>query len=131
MNITGQDASEVTSAIHDIVQNAVVAAVSAISDASTTVVVDPLTPAPTSVSPPTTAPLSDVLTTAVSDPLTSAPAPTSAPSALLNPVVGPTPGLVDFTQTSVEVTYNIPASDAAGPFYWVTRGRRIGVFSTW
>ncbi|KAG2741135.1 hypothetical protein P692DRAFT_20646226, partial [Suillus brevipes Sb2] len=40
-------------------------------------------------------------------------------------------GLVDFTQTSVEVTYNIPASDAAGPFYWVTRGRRIGVFSTW
>lgn len=27
--------------------------------------------------------------------------------------------------------YNVPAADAMGPFYWVTRGRRIGIFSTW
>ncbi|KAG1768281.1 hypothetical protein EV702DRAFT_1203370 [Suillus placidus] len=133
MNITGQDASEVTSAIHDIVQNAVVAAVSAISDFSTTVVSDPLTPAPTSVPAPTTAP-SALLTPA----LTSVPAP--APVATVNVlpvsapvplVVEPTPGAVDFTQTPVEVTYNIPVLDATGPFYWVTRGRRIGIFSTW
>ncbi|KAG1857805.1 hypothetical protein F4604DRAFT_1931310 [Suillus subluteus] len=69
MNITGQEASDVTSKIHDAVQNALVAAVSAIT---------PLIPT-------------------------------------LTPVVN----------------YNVPAADATGPFYWVTRGRRIGVFSTW
>ncbi|KAG2031833.1 hypothetical protein BDR03DRAFT_986115 [Suillus americanus] len=29
------------------------------------------------------------------------------------------------------VNYNVPAADAMGLFYWVTHGRRIGIFSTW
>ncbi|KAG1904045.1 uncharacterized protein F5891DRAFT_977548 [Suillus fuscotomentosus] len=78
MNITGQEASDVTSKIHDAVQNALVAAVSAISAVKTTSASAPLIPA-------------------------------------LTPVV----------------TYNVPAADATGPFYWVTRGRCIGIFSTW
>ncbi|KAG2338571.1 hypothetical protein BDR05DRAFT_1004144 [Suillus weaverae] len=133
MNITGQDASEVTSAIHDIVQNAVVAAVSAISDVSTTAVSDSLTPAPTSVPAPTTAP-SALLTPAP----TSVPAPAPVDTVNVLPVsapvpliVEPTPGAVDSTQTPVEVAYNIPVLDATGPFYWVTCGCRISIFSTW
>ncbi|KAG2119821.1 uncharacterized protein F5147DRAFT_647697 [Suillus discolor] len=145
MNITGQDASKVTSTIHDVVQNAVVAAVSAISVVSTTVVSDPLTPTPTSVLAPTTAasaPLTPAPTpvpptsTAASAPLTPAPTPVpivnmlpvSAPAPL---VVVPTRGAVGLTQTPVKVTYDMPAADATGPFYWVTRGRRISIFSTW
>ncbi|KIK42784.1 hypothetical protein CY34DRAFT_43900, partial [Suillus luteus UH-Slu-Lm8-n1] len=29
------------------------------------------------------------------------------------------------------VTYDIPHPSASGPFYWVNRGRHIGVFATW
>ncbi|KAG1881241.1 hypothetical protein F4604DRAFT_1922247 [Suillus subluteus] len=93
MNITGQEASDVTSKIHDAVQNALVAAVSAISAVSTTSASTPLIPALTPSTTSTSAPLIPTLT----------------------PVVN----------------YNVPAADATGPFYWVTRGRRIGVFSTW
>ncbi|KAG2123292.1 hypothetical protein DEU56DRAFT_760103 [Suillus clintonianus] len=96
MNITGQEASDVTSKIHDAVQNALVAAVSAISAVSTTSASTPLVPA---LTPSTTS--------------TSAPLIPALPA--LTPVVN----------------YDVPAADATGPFYWVTRGRRIGVFSTW
>ncbi|KAG2126515.1 hypothetical protein DEU56DRAFT_916031 [Suillus clintonianus] len=96
MNITGQEVSDVTSKIHDAVQNVLVAAISAISAVSTTSASTPLVPA---LTPSTTS--------------TSAPLIPALPA--LTPVVN----------------YDVPAADATGPFYWVTRGRRIGVFSTW
>ncbi|KAG1783150.1 hypothetical protein EV702DRAFT_1191586 [Suillus placidus] len=99
MNITGQQASDVTSKIHDVAQNVLVAAVSAISTVSTTSASAPLTPVST---PDPAIPVSPVL---VSAPLAVVP--------------------------QVNVTYHVPAADATGPFYWVTCGCCIGIFSTW
>ncbi|KAG2030390.1 hypothetical protein BDR03DRAFT_1017202 [Suillus americanus] len=99
MNITGGQASDVTSTIHDVVQNALVAAVSAISAVSTTLA---------SASP--------------------TPASTPVPAITASPVLVPAPLAV---VPEVNVTYHVPAADAMGPFYWLTHGRSIGIFSTW
>ncbi|KAG1786546.1 uncharacterized protein HD556DRAFT_1449635 [Suillus plorans] len=126
MNITGQQASD----------NALVSAVSAISKVSKTSA--PLTPAPTpdlaSVEPTdklTTSPTVSSVTAlpvSVLDPL---PVMTIAGAAVLSTGAAiPSPAASVITQI-VNVTYNVPAADATGPFYWVTRGRCIGIFSTW
>ncbi|KAG1806127.1 uncharacterized protein BJ212DRAFT_1303779 [Suillus subaureus] len=99
MNITGDQASDMTSTIHDVVQNALVAAVSIISTVLTTLASASPTPA-------------------------STPVPTLTPS----PVLVPAPLAV---VPQVNVTYHVPAAGAMGPFYWVTHGHRIGIFSTW
>lgn len=136
MNITGQQASDVTSTIHDVVQNALVAAVAAISTVSTTMASAPLTPEPTPVPAPTTAVTISPATSGVTAPPVSAHAPLDVlPSTTADvpppaAAVHPSAAAV-FTQTHNNVTYNVPAADATGPFYWVTRGRRIGIFSTW
>lgn len=129
MNITGQQASDVTSTIHDVVQNALIAAVAAISTVSTTMASAPLTPEPTPVPAPTTAVTISPATSGVTAPPVSAHAPLDVfptPTADVPP-----PAAAVFTQTHNNVTYNVPAADATGPFYWVTRGRHIGIFSTW
>jgi hypothetical protein len=99
MNITGDQAFDVTSMIYDVVQNALVAAVSIISTVSTTLASASPTPA-------------------------STPVPTITPS----PVLVPAPPAV---VSQVDMTYHVPAADATGPFYWVTCGCHIGIFSTW
>ncbi|KIK35557.1 hypothetical protein CY34DRAFT_95877 [Suillus luteus UH-Slu-Lm8-n1] len=64
--------------------------------------------------------ISAVSTTSASTPLIPALTPsTTSASAPLIPALTPV------------VTYNVPAADATSPFYWVTRGRHIGIFSTW
>ncbi|KAG2153816.1 hypothetical protein DEU56DRAFT_907295 [Suillus clintonianus] len=140
LNITGKQASDVTSTIHGVVQNALVAAVSAISTVSTTTASVPLTPAPTpvpvsapsvTISPATSGvtvpPVSAPIPPTASAPLTPAPTPVPVPA----PAVTVSPATSGITQPQVNVTYDIPPNDAMGPFYWVTRGRRIGIFSTW
>jgi len=99
MNITGEQAFDVTSMIHDVVQNMLVATVSIISAVSTTSASASPTPA-------------------------STPVPTITPS----PVLVPAPPAV---VPQVDVTYHVPAADATGPFYWVTCGCCISIFSTW
>ncbi|KAG2079403.1 uncharacterized protein F5147DRAFT_775874 [Suillus discolor] len=88
-----------TSKIHDVVQNVLVAAVSAISAVSTT--------------------------SASASPI---PASTPVPAITVSPVLVPAPLAV---VPQVNVTYHVPVADAMGPFYWVTHGRCIGIFSTW
>lgn len=150
MNITGQQASDVTSTIHDVVQNTLVAAVSAISTVSTTMASAPLTPEPTPVPAPTSAVTISPATSGVTAPPVSVHAPLDVvptPTADVPPAAAdvlptaadvpppaaavPPSAAAVFTQTLNNVTYNVPAADATGPFYWVTRGRRIGIFSTW
>ncbi|KAG2144237.1 hypothetical protein DEU56DRAFT_910593 [Suillus clintonianus] len=36
-----------------------------------------------------------------------------------------------YTRLYGGITYDVPAPNASGPYYWVTRGRRVGIFSTW
>jgi hypothetical protein len=99
INITGDQAFDVTSMIHDVVQNVLVATVSIISTVLTTLA---------SASP--------------------TPASTPVPTITLSPVLVPAPPAI---VPQVDVTYHVPAADAMGPFYWVTCGCHIGIFSTW
>lgn len=36
-----------------------------------------------------------------------------------------------YTRLYGGITYDVPVPNASGPYYWVTRGRRVGIFSTW
>ncbi|KAG2138355.1 hypothetical protein DEU56DRAFT_912517 [Suillus clintonianus] len=67
--------------------------------------------------------ISAVSTTSASTPLV--PALTPSTTSTSAPLIPALPALTPV------VNYDVPAADATGPFYWVTRGRRIGVFSTW
>ncbi|KIK33163.1 hypothetical protein CY34DRAFT_100092, partial [Suillus luteus UH-Slu-Lm8-n1] len=40
-------------------------------------------------------------------------------------------GPVLYSRTHGGITYDVPSPSASGPYYWVTRGSRIGIFSTW
>ncbi|KAG2108395.1 uncharacterized protein F5147DRAFT_773602 [Suillus discolor] len=41
------------------------------------------------------------------------------------------PAAIVYTQLYGSIRYDVPAPSASGPYYWVTRGRRVSIFSTW
>lgn len=111
LNVHGNNAVTLSSALHRVVQNAVVAALQEVAIAAGAPAI------PASAPPVTTAP--PVIT---ADP----PAVTSATPANIVAIA-----TIRDTRTHHGVTYDVPHPNASGPFYWVNRGRRIGVFATW
>lgn len=126
MDISRPTAFALTVALRGFIQDTVVATVrevtgdKGISATILTIPVIDTTTAPASVDATPSPPV------AIGDAVTGLPA---AAAGLLNLPVGT--GGAPRTQLYGGITYNIPASNASGPYYWVTRGRRIGVFSSW
>lgn len=46
-------------------------------------------------------------------------------------VAASSPAATVHTQLYGNIRYDVPAPNALGPYYWVARGRRVGIFSTW
>lgn len=92
LDIDDDNTAALTSALHGVVQKAVVAALQEVANTIAAA-------APLAVTAAT--PANDVAAAAVQ------------------------------TMTHGGVTYDIPHPSASGPFYWVNRGRHIGVFATW
>ncbi|KAG0696457.1 hypothetical protein DFH29DRAFT_1004532 [Suillus ampliporus] len=121
LNVSGTSTVALTSTLHDVVQNAVIAALQEVATASTgaPALAGPSTPAipatPTNTVPTATAfQTANMVTTPAANTVT-----TPANTATL-PV-----------RTHHGVMYHVPCQDASGPFYWVSRGHRIGIFATW
>ncbi|KAG1724894.1 uncharacterized protein EDB91DRAFT_1255031 [Suillus paluster] len=46
-------------------------------------------------------------------------------------VAASSPAATVHTQVYRNIRYDVPAPNASGPYYWVTHGRRVSIFSTW
>lgn len=122
MNISGTSAAALTSALHEVVQSAVIAALQEVAAASTG--------APASVGPSALViPPPSVVAAAAATPANTVPTATSFQTA--DTVTPPAKSAALPVRTHRGVTYHVPHPDASGPFYWVNRGRNIGVFATW
>lgn len=110
LNVNDNSTVALTSALREIVQNAVIAALQEVAAATTR--------APALVRP-----------SAATIPASSTTAPLVAAAA--TPANAAATATTLLTRTHHGVTYYIPHPSACGPFYWVNRGRHIGVFATW
>lgn len=130
LNISVPTAAALTVALHEFIQDTVAATVREVTAGATdsiplvaavsTPVRDTVAATVCEVTAGATDTLSIPLIAAVPSPMV--PAPTLATT---------TPSASPHSRTYSGTTYDVPAPTALGPYYWVTRGRRIGVFSTW
>ncbi|KAG1868743.1 hypothetical protein C8R48DRAFT_771519 [Suillus tomentosus] len=124
LNINGNNAASLTSALSVVVQNAVISAIQEVAAATQAVTI--AAPAISAIIPPVaTAP--PVINSAVTV--------ASTATNFTLPVITtpPTVAAAALTHTRVHrgVIYITPEPNSAGPFYWISRGRRIGVVATW
>ncbi|KAG1844728.1 hypothetical protein C8R48DRAFT_780147 [Suillus tomentosus] len=126
LNISSNDAASLTSVLQGVIQNAVVAAIQEVATAAQGVTIaapastiPPVATAPSVITPHTIALIATTLATTA---IASTPPLVTAP-----PVVT----AATYTRTHLGVIYIIPEPNSVGPFYWINRGRRIGVVATW
>ncbi|KAG1843693.1 hypothetical protein C8R48DRAFT_780534 [Suillus tomentosus] len=116
LNVSDDSTVALASTLREIVQNAVIAALQEVAAASTGApAATPANPAATPANPAAT-------------PAKPAATPANTIVTLDNTAATATTLL---TRTHHGVTYYVPHPSASGPFYWVNRGRQIGVFATW
>ncbi|KAG2339652.1 hypothetical protein BDR05DRAFT_1003152 [Suillus weaverae] len=125
LNISGPTAAALTVALCGFIQDTVIATVREVT-VEATVNVSPVpneidNPAAATASPPV-----DATTATASVDANTA----SAPVGTVDVAAGP-PAATVHTQLYGNVSYDVLAPNASGPYYWVTRGCHVGIFSTW
>lgn len=113
LNIDGNNADSLTSALSAVVHNAVISAIQEVAAASQAV----------SVAAP-------AISAIVSPVATALPTPTNlTPTVTTSPTISA--AAVTHTRVHRGVIYITPEPNSSSPFYWISRGRRIGVVATW
>ncbi|KAG1738073.1 uncharacterized protein EDB91DRAFT_1249370 [Suillus paluster] len=113
LNVSGTSTVTLTSALYEVVQNAVITALQEVATASTGA---PALAGPSAPAIPAT------LTNTV---------PTATAFQTTNMVTTPANTAALPVRTHCGVTYHVPRPDASSPFYWVNCGCHIGIFATW
>ncbi|KAG1737157.1 uncharacterized protein EDB91DRAFT_1249803 [Suillus paluster] len=114
LNINGNNVVSLTSALSVVVQNTVIVTIQEVAAAAPVV----------TIAAPTASPVIDSTVTVASTATNSTPPVTTTPPAIVA-------ATVTHTQAHCGVIYITPEPNSAGPFYWISRGRHIGVVATW
>ncbi|KAG1720354.1 uncharacterized protein EDB91DRAFT_1257018 [Suillus paluster] len=125
LNISGPNAVALTVALWEFIQDTVMATVREVTVEATV----NMSPVPNeiddSAATTTSLPVDTFLATVSVD------ANTASVPVGSGGVAASSPAATVHTQVYRNIRYDVPAPNTSGPYYWVTCGRRVSIFSTW